>query len=839
MSTEDPIERNLARVARQWRWLEFLRRSATLGSVVVLLVLLLGAGVALGWISSSVFVILCLTVLGVVGFVVWAVVGLVLLVSDRNRGWLASALERAHPPLLDRLNTLVFLERTAPYSMRNYAGRIEDQTRTLLRRRPPPSPFSPRRTLAHVTVFALILLATILFYDYFQPWEKLRATEERSVEADPQREPPLDIPPPKEDLDEDVAPWGEIRISEPGRDLRVTRLGTVELQIEVAANESLESVAWFTAVNAGEETRHALPSPPDPRYAVYRPLLDVKSHGVDDWDVLSYYARATTADGRSYQSRVYFVQVFPFREELEKLPGGTDDQRRSLLNELSGMIQRQQEVIRRTDGLERVMDDSKARAERRALAQSEADLAGAVGHVGARCAGQVDSRVAAGLTGRLSRAEGALREAADKLRNATLSDARREESAALAELVASRKYLRQCMSGSPDAVARESPVQEPAGKRKQVWDFPYEERVARELIRSLLEKQRDIERRSADRSSQPRLAREEADLRRSLAKFEQDHPDLARQLERACSAARSALQRAAQSLSRRGSDAGRNAAAATERLEELAAALERRSERERLADAYRLKRELDEQRQLHEGLEENPDLLTGRELMRNTEDLKSTIDQLKQLAEQKPTSDDFGPELREELSDQNRKELDAQCDSLCKAGGAGAKGRAAGALKGTLEKIARAFSASQPRLLAELQTQDALEENAGQAMEHGIRQLKRLAQDPRLSSQDEARLRRESVANLQSGVQGAYGNNERSRRALENVQQALEDPAVPVDERLIQRLLDVVERLSRERTLTDKRPQEEPGLTHTDPSRLPPAYREAIERYFRRLSEAR
>jgi len=47
--------------------------------------------------------------------------------------------------------------------------------------------------------------------------------------------------------------WGEVRITEPGADLKVTKLDVVPLQIEAAANQSLKK--WpASAINGADET---------------------------------------------------------------------------------------------------------------------------------------------------------------------------------------------------------------------------------------------------------------------------------------------------------------------------------------------------------------------------------------------------------------------------------------------------------------------------------------------------------------------------------------------------------------------------------------------------------
>src|SRR5262245_3714648 len=68
------------------------------------------------------------------------------------------------------------------------------------------------------------------------------------------------------------APWGEVRITEPGRDLKVTKVDVVPLQVEAAAEQSLDKAWWTTAESGRPKQEHPLPPPTEPHYAVYKPV---------------------------------------------------------------------------------------------------------------------------------------------------------------------------------------------------------------------------------------------------------------------------------------------------------------------------------------------------------------------------------------------------------------------------------------------------------------------------------------------------------------------------------------------------------------------------------------
>ena len=55
--------------------------------------------------------------------------------------------------------------------------------------------------------------------------------------------------------------WGEVRITDPAQDLKVTKVDAVQLQIEAAASQQLTSNVWFSTINGLAEEKHVLPAP--------------------------------------------------------------------------------------------------------------------------------------------------------------------------------------------------------------------------------------------------------------------------------------------------------------------------------------------------------------------------------------------------------------------------------------------------------------------------------------------------------------------------------------------------------------------------------------------------
>ena len=184
------IEEVLEKASARWRRLLFLRKTAVLASVVSSIILLLGIGMTLGWLTSPTWMIVCFVVLGLATLFAWILVALTTAVRLVNRSRLAASVERLHEPLQDRLNTLVFLEQQEDRRWEPYAERIQQQTRRVLRRQPLCLPFPATRALRHFGVFLTVLIATILFYSHFHPWQRVRAAA-RLEAVEPEQNEPL------------------------------------------------------------------------------------------------------------------------------------------------------------------------------------------------------------------------------------------------------------------------------------------------------------------------------------------------------------------------------------------------------------------------------------------------------------------------------------------------------------------------------------------------------------------------------------------------------------------------------------------------------------------------
>ncbi len=860
MSTCDPVvERRLDQAANRWKLLRFGQHAATLGAGLMVLLLLVGTGRVFGGLPAK-FVVASLIVLALLTPLALMVLVLAIVNSRQERAWLARAWERAYAPLLDRLNTLIYLEQEKETPItQSFAGRIKKQAHAVLARKDRlPAPFPATRALIHGLIFAALLLPTLQFYARYKPWEPPPVTYQPPPA--PSEPPPLVLPPP-ESVVEKEKPWGEVRITKPGVDLAVTPAEDVPLQIEAATNRPLQSVNWFTAVNGGEEQSHALPPPDEPLFAAYQPVLIPQDMHLAEWDVVTYHAQATTQDGLSFRSEVYFVEIRPFRAAILEESGGEHTELYEILNDLTGMIEQQQEVIRQTYRGE-VRSDGKPTLpdhDRNDLARSEDDLAQGAEHLAARLAAATDHPAVKDPVERLGEARSSLKEAAGRLRNDAVPDAQRRQRDALAQLVAARQRFQKVSAGNPDAfktLKDEKFARTPAPRDMlaKIAEFRDNRRAAQEFVKQTLEEQRKLTRTAQEvPTKDPNLAQKQEALGRSLDEFRKQFPQAFQGVEKPCHGACQAMSQAAQALRQKAPNALPAMNQAANQLDALDQVLQGELRQQQLADAYKLKQMLDQEIGQVGRIEKDPDALPPEQVRETIEQAKETVRQLKEVAEKAPTRDDFGESLRQALSPKNQEEFEKQCRGLgqCLGGGPGqGQGhreiqRASGAVKQSLETMARAFEQGQPRALAGMKRANLLKPGGQEALDRGLAQLERLTEKGlqeggRLTPGQVKQQRAEALANIEAGVYSRLGYNDRTIGIVERLKRDLLDKDQPVEAKLIETLrADLQERRVEVSSKDEPRKPEEPRSTHIDPTRLPPAYRKAIETYFEKLAEPR
>jgi hypothetical protein len=836
------IEPRMRRAVRAFRFLRFGELAALWTGSVAAVALVLGLLMWRDRVTHPVVVgIVVLTTVLASGLAL-VVLAAVAAASSRPRFWLAHRLERVHPGLLDRLNTLVFLEpERYAAEVRPYYRRIEEQTSELLRSEPFRSPYSRRPLAWKWAGAATLAIAAVAFYARCQPWTHVRFPDETQLAETPDSPVEEAAEKPPADAVEDQQPWGEVRITEPGRDVRVTKVDVVPLQIEAASNRPLQRALWVSNPPDGARRDHALPAPSEPNYAAYQATLSLDEYRLSDWDVLSYFATATTKGGPSYASDIYFVEVRPFREDLLKLPGGEGGKAYALLNELSGLVDAQKHVMRETHGhLQRRHQKPEQEAQDRAkLADAERGLSEAARHLYAKMAAELENAPIGDVLDNLAKGEASLERAGRAVAQQDKEALQREQDA-LTDLVATRKTLQKTITDHPEAFGDEDRADvdktpPTADQLKKIAEFRNEQKAVAGSLRQLADAQKELAEtaRAKGDAATPELAAEQERIGRALGELLAQHPGPFKGSEPQADAARRAADLSAEAL-RRGRDAPRQAAEARRAMEALRDRASGDAQKRGLAQAYHLREMLEEQAREMGSL---PEEGTGAEAARRlAEDARETTRELGRTALETPAGEAFGPPLRQALSPREQQARERALDELAAATTADERRRAGAKGAGALDRLARAFDESAPAAAREARSADALG-TGGEDLGDALRRLEQLTLRPSAGDAEADRKRRaEARAELRGVLEARYGKEKRTADLLIETDAALAE-GKPVDAARIRKLMDAIERFRVE--LTDARlgAADDPRIRHVDAERLPAAYRDRIQRYFQRLSE--
>lgn len=818
-------------------------------------VLLLGVILWRGWITSSWIAVFCYLGLVAVAGLGFLVIASVTLAGRRPRPELAGTVERAHPSLLDRMHALVYLEplrndpRVAPYFRR-----IERQAHSEILTAD-SVPLYPRRSVWLLWLgFAVLLYGTVTFHERVDPWGTLEANRARlAADAleDAEEEPLPDGPAGDSAVELAEAPWGEVRITEPGRDLEVTKVDVVPLVIEAASNQPLKGAAWFTAVGGEDPEERDLPAPAEKNYAVYKPTLYVDEMRLSDWDVVAYHASASTRGGPSYASEIYFLEVRPFKEDIRKLPGGEGGKAFQALNELTGLIDRQKHVIRETHRfLGRSYDKPEMKLQdQEKLATAEGELAEAARHLYARIASEMEHASVGDILDNLAQAETELDHATGALRQDPPA-ARSPEQQALAHLATTRKSIQKAISDNPNAFGDGGKDGEPAppvadlpGKLRQITELRDEEKAARELLEKLAAEQRSLAKQAKPGAADPGLAARQKELRSRLNEFQDAHPRPFEGAKKESRGADSAMNKARESLEKGAGTAPEDLRTAAGALDRLAGALGRRSQSQDLARAYQLKEMLDRQAGQLDRMQKSPESVSGEQAGKTAEGAKGAAQELGEIANDSGAEDLFGPPLKEALSPEKQKELASRMDAVERAGTPGERQQAAAAGEEALREVTEAFEKSAPPIVRDLRGKDSLGGKGEDALDRALRQLQSLLPEGpgggnrALAPEDREKLRREALENLRQGLEDRKGRDRRVDAILLEADKELQKVDLAVDGPRLKRLVEQIERLRVEIADVAVETPKDPAMTHIDPSRLPATYRERIQRYLQKLSE--
>jgi hypothetical protein len=157
-----------------------------------------------------------------------------------------------------------------------------------------------------------------------------------------------------------------------------------------------------------------------------------------------------------------------------------------------------------------------------------------------------------------------------------------------------------------------------------------------------------------------------------------------------------------------------------------------------------------------------------------------------------------------------------------------------------LGKVSKAFDESEPKTMQMAQKTDSLKPGDQESFNLGMSELesliKQLEDNRQVSRENQAKQGREALGNLQAGVRGWYGNNDRATQLLLKLEQMLKAEQ-PIEVEDLKKLMSELQHFSVETSDQMEKRQDKPEVTNIDPTRLPPAYRGRIQKYFQKLSE--
>jgi hypothetical protein len=446
------LERRITEKAHASKWETAIKSTATMLSILSVLLFALGLTAYFGVVQSTTLFLL-LAACSCIGTGLAWLISVIMVVERRlDRTSLAAAVEKDNDRLLDRLNTVVELDQrmTNDPSASMYRDAIENQAAGMVPKLRTANPLKKRSVTAHLLIMFLLGVLAINFYISASPLQTLAANEAKEEEQKDEI-PPLVIPDdpvtaPTESQEQAISTWGEIRISEPGRDLRITVHEDVPLLIEAASDRPLASITWQTQVNDSEEVTRPLPELEDPRYAVFQPILHPGQLGLKEWDVTRYHATANATDATQYGSSSYFVEIVPGAEALKELP----DAGYKGLEELTDLIHQQQQVIRNTERLNDSEDPDQQKT-MDALAEREDALSSAGRAVQKQLSERLDRATLGNFASSIEAASTEFANAETALLERAQTTAEQTEESALMHLVDARRELANLIKNHPES----------------------------------------------------------------------------------------------------------------------------------------------------------------------------------------------------------------------------------------------------------------------------------------------------------------------------------------------------------------------------------------------------
>ena len=774
-----------------------------------------------------------------------------------NRRRVALESEAANPGLMDRLNTLVDLAEK-PAHRGPIFGRIQAQAESVLAG-PKVQPYRLAAPCAFALACGAAALALWRFSVVQDPWRKLTVPILSADQPNPSGTFEIAAPPKAEP----VKPWGELRITEPGRDLKLTKVDVLEFKLEAAAGGELSGLRWEHAVNGRPVVEHPLAAPAEKQYAAYTERLFLDELGLSDWDVLTYVARGTAEGYGALSSELYFVEIRPFRTELEKVEQAGGGKGGSLVREISELIEEQQRILRETarfTGGQYGNEEQKSQ-DRSKLKEAQERLQKAAQVVDAKLQASGKQWEMPEVSAALWDAGLEMGRAVSALQDGVDGAVRPEQAKALHSLIEARKQFHQKVAENPDQFSEDESGKQadPIATVLEIRNRGEETRKKLEALEARQSQLCEAAKRSSktgQSSGAPlkagEVARRQAEIAAEFAELKEQQARCFRGADGEVAALEKAMQGAetAAKNSKGGEGAdpsaftGLRLAEVKDRIQDLKKALARTENAQALERALR-SREVIEQAskalcsggpKSGQGDASNAPGGGGQGGADALQTMVGNAQQALQELGRLPAGAGLGEAVSGETGKNAAAKLEAAGKELKEGvvGGAGsvAAGKALGELLSAIDKAlprvgGSTAQASDPGA-PEAQSGDRL--SLDQAVLHLESLLKSAPGGPA-----QARLKGEALAGLEAGVGENAGNVD--GMILKSKAARVLSGEGPADEAQLRGLLDAIEKYRSQ--LQDKAQQEavRAELTRMREESVSPAYRRRVEDYFRKLSD--
>ncbi|MEO6054755.1 MAG: hypothetical protein ABIP97_12145, partial [Chthoniobacterales bacterium] len=639
------VARKLTQVDRRWKRLYFVRLLCVLVMLVCAGTVAIGAVMASGRISQTWIAVAIFLFFGAVSALAFLIILVVALVKTKPDSWLAGEMEQSVPALMDRVHTLIYLQQQKhDHNTNAYFFGIGEQAGKELQKPVKIRSTSLLSTISLSILALAVCFGTYEFYKYYHPWDNLHPAQ-KVVETTGDK---MDLP--DTGASEVRKSWGEIRITEPGADLKLTKVDVLSLTVEAASSQRINKAGWNTAINGGKPVVQPLPAPEEPNFAVYHPSLFLDELGLKDWDVLSYYANASSENNAYYASEIYFVEVRPFREDIVKLEGKGKGKSGECLHKLTAMIHKQQDILRQThrQSQKPAITETQQKEDQHKLSFAQDDLRKSAGHLYAEIAEAMEKEDIGNILDQLSLAEESMAKAGTRLDLPDNPAAETEEQSALQYLVASRKDLvKKISEGGSSGGGSEPQENTPVagmkpGLEDQLSDiaaYRDEQKAAAAAVQQTSIAQKKIANEvaaSKDAAAVAKLALAQKELNRKLKDFMEKTPAPFSNLGKTPEAAKQSMTLAEASMAKGKSEASRATDKALQSLNALEKDLSGQLSRRALTDVYRLKSLMDSQAQQLNQMAEQPQPAPQQDVAGAAAQAKMTKDALTESLEKTP-----------------------------------------------------------------------------------------------------------------------------------------------------------------------------------------------------------